>query len=321
MRRSMVAVVGVGGILAVGTGAFLLGAARWRRETADALDRLLATPEPVAAPVVAAGDELPAPVARYFEFALPDGAHRIEKARVRWEGEFRMGPDAAWAPFTATQHFTALPPGFVWDADIRMMSVLRVRVRDSYARGRASMLGRVAGLVPVVDQSGSTELAQSALARWLGEAVWLPTALLPTGDGDAVRWEPVDDSTARATVTDGAVRASAEFRFAPTGEIRSMTALRYRDVDGEPVLTPFEGLYHDYVRRDGFMVPGEAEVAWLLPEGQFAYWRGRPVEVRYEPAASAGSAGSAGGSRAPGRASFSPEGGGRRNAGGPQGRG
>ena len=292
----MVAVFGVSGILAVGIGAFLLGAARWRRETADALDRLLATPEPGVAPNAGAGDELPAPVARYSEFALPGGAHRIEKARVRWEGEFRMGPDAAWAPFTATQHFTALPPGFVWDADIRMMSVLPVRVRDSYARGGASMLGRVAGVVPVVDQSGSTELAQSALARWLGEAVWLPTALLPTGGGDAVRWETVDDGTARATVTDGAVRASAEFRFAPTGEIRSMTALRYRDVHGEPVLTPFEGLYRDYVRREGFMVPGEAEVAWLLPEGRFAYWRGRPVDIEYE---WVGSAGSAGGSSPP----------------------
>ena len=24
------------------------------------------------------------------------------------------------------------------------------------------------------------------------------------------------------------------------------------------------------------------EVAWLLPEGRFAYWRGHPVEVRYD---------------------------------------
>jgi hypothetical protein len=27
------------------------------------------------------------------------------------------------------------------------------------------------------------------------------------------------------------------------------------------------------------MIPTDGEVAWLLPEGRFAYWRGRPAEV------------------------------------------
>jgi len=62
-----------------------------------------------------------------------------------------------------------------------------------------------------------------------------------------------------------------------------MTAMRYRDVNGAGVLTPFEGRYHGYVRREGVMVPGSAEVAWLLPAGRFDYWRGQPAEVTYEP--------------------------------------
>jgi hypothetical protein len=68
-----------------------------------------------------------------------------------------------------------------------------------------------------------------------------------------------------------------------------MTAMRYRDVDGRGVLTPFEGRYGAYVRRGGVLVPGESEVAWLLPEGRFAYWRGEPVavELTYESPAGA----------------------------------
>lgn len=96
------------------------------------------------------------------------------------------------------------------------------------------------------------------------------------GDADGgVRWDAIDDTTARATVTDRATTASAEFEFAPTGEITRMSALRYRDVNGTSVLTPFEGHYRDYARRAGIMVPLSAEVAWLLPEGRFPYWRGR----------------------------------------------
>ena len=47
-------------------------------------------------------------------------------------------------------------------------------------------------------------------------------------------------------------------------------------------LAPFEGRYRDYARRNGIMIPMSAEVAWLLPEGRFAYWRGHPAEVRYD---------------------------------------
>jgi hypothetical protein len=159
-----------------------------------------------------------------------------------------------------------------------MLPLIPVRVRDSYRAGGATMLGRLGGLVAVVDEGGTPEIAQSALARWLGEAAWFPTALVP---GPHLRWEEVDDSTALATVTDGAVQVPAEFRFAADGRIVRMTALRYRDVDGRSLLTPFEGVYHAFERRQGVMVPSSAEVAWLLPEGRFPYWRGQPAEISF----------------------------------------
>jgi len=86
---------------------------------------------------------------------------------------------------------------------------------------------------------------------------------------------------------DRAAQVSAEFHFAPTGEVTRMTAMRYRDVNGTGVLTQFEGCYRDYARRNGLLIPMAAEVAWLLSEGRFPYWRGRPVEVSYKQAAPA----------------------------------
>ena len=283
-RAARIGGVVAGGVLAAGVAATAVGSYIWRRGVArreDALVRHMrqsrGTPERAFQRSDVA--DLPAPVARYFTFAIPDGQRRIRAARVRWAGDMRLQPGAEWSPFTAEQHFTVAPPGFVWDARVRMIPAIPVRVRDSYVAGEGQMLGRIGGVVSVVNEGGTSEMASSALVRWLGEAAWFPTALLP---GDGVTWQPVDDSTARATVTDGDIRVSGEFQFAPTGEMTRMTAMRYRDVNGTGVETPFEGRYLGFERRQGVMVPKSAEVAWLLPEGRFAYWRGRPTRVAYE---------------------------------------
>src|SRR5207249_11032068 len=83
------------------------------------------------------------------------------------------------------------PPGFVWDAAIRVAPFLSVRVRDAYIRGAGSMQGRLAAVVTVVDQRDRPELNAGALQRYLAEAVWFPTALLP---GQGVAWQAVDRS-------------------------------------------------------------------------------------------------------------------------------
>lgn len=271
----------LGLLLVVVAVTLLIGQVAWRRSTRQRLAQLRAAerPDPMRAFTRADLADLPAPVARYLAFALPEGQPRIRVAHVQWNGDMRLQPSGPWTPFTAEQTFTAAPPGFVWDARFRMMPLIPVFVRDGYHAGAGRMLGRLGGVINVVNDAGTPEMAQSALARWLGEAAWFPTALLP---GDGVTWHPIDDSTARATVSDGALSVSADFQFAATGELLRMSAMRYRDVDGRGVLTPFEGHYSGFVRRQGVMIPSSAEVAWLLPEGRYAYWRGEPAVVRYE---------------------------------------
>ncbi|MEA2563031.1 MAG: hypothetical protein QOH06_4535 [Acidobacteriota bacterium] len=260
---------------AIGTGTLL-----WNRATARAVAQL--------APGGTAGtftrDQLaglPAPVVRYFEFALTLDQQRdqplIRTARIEHEGEFRGSLDAPWSPFKSVQHFSVDPPGFVWDAAIRMGPLMTVRVRDSYLEGNGSMRASVAGLIPVVNAWGRTDLASGALHRYLAESVWLPTALLP---GAGVTWEPIDDNAARATLSDSGVSVSLDFRFNEKGEVVSVyTPGRYRDVNGKGVQTPWEGQFRGYERMKSVMVPREGEVAWILPEGRLTYWRGRVVRI------------------------------------------
>lgn len=268
----------------IGGGAAALGAGRssWNRAMAREVARLLRSADPPGeerfTPESLAG--LPAPVARYFAYALAPGRTYIRTARVTHAGRFRTALEAGWMPFQSVQVFTAGPPGFVWDARIRMAPLLSIRVRDRYVAGAAGMLGSIASVVPVVDQQGGAALAAGALHRWLAEAVWMPTALLPS---DRLRWEPIDASTARATLTDGETSVSLEFTFDGEGRVlQAFTPARFRDVNGTGVPTPWLGRFREWVEVDGVRIPTRGEVEWRLPEGRLTYWRGRMTSVHYD---------------------------------------
>ena len=274
--------VSAGTAVVVAAGA-TIGALLWNRESKRLVTRLTSAAEGSARNAAdATGQDarhgaLPPPVARYFAFALPGDRRPIRRARLRFAGTFARRPNE-WTRFTAEQHVSADPPAFVWDARIDMAPLVSVRVRDSYVGGTGAMCARLGTIVPVVDQHGTPEMAAASLLRFLAEAAWLPTALLPR---DGLSWTAIDDSSARVTLTDGPTTVWMDVQFGSHGEIATVFALRHRDVNGTPVLTPWVARHSDYAPVDGMMIPTSGEVAWLLPEGRTPYWRGRVVEATY----------------------------------------
>lgn len=257
--------------------------AQWRVGTATAVARLNAA-APLTAPErfdAARLEGLPAPAARYLRAAIRDGASLSRRVVVRHEGEFRAdSARAAWAPFRSVEHFTTRVPGFVWAADIRMAPLAHVYVRDELVAGAGAMRARLLGLVPVADAAGTPALASGALHRWLGEAVWLPTALLPSA---FLGWTAVDDSTAIATATSGGTTVSLAFRFGPDSLVRfAATPARMRDVDGAAVPTPWRATLGHWHWRGDVRVPMSGEVRWDLPSGPYPYWRGRITDLTYD---------------------------------------
>jgi hypothetical protein len=155
-----------------------------------------------------------------------------------------------------------------------------VRVHDAYLGGEGVLLASLGGLITLAYLRGGGDLAQGELMRFLAEAAWYPTALLPS---QGVRWQAIDDRSARATLTDRGVEAMLLFSFGADGLLERVNAeARARTVGRGTVATPWQGRFWDYQERSGILVPLEAEVAWLLPEGPRAYWRGRIEEIEYE---------------------------------------
>jgi hypothetical protein len=225
-------------------------------------------------------DGLPAPVRRYFEHVLTEGQPYVRVARLTHRGEFRLGDATTpWRPLEATELATTDPPGFVWDARIEVAPFVPVRVVDAYVHGRGVLHAKLLAALTVADAEPGPELDEGELLRYLGEAVWYPTALLPRS---GVEWKAIDDRSARATLTDRETTASLVFEF-EDGEVRRVVGERpYTRPDGSYDRVKWAGHWHDYVERAGLLIPREGSVEWHHPDGTVPYWRGRVTEIQYE---------------------------------------
>ena len=290
MRRN--AALALLGAVGVGAAAVRLAEARRDRATADRVDDLLAAADLRSAGTFSADDldGLPDPVRRYFETVLDEGQSYVRAVRLDQRGEFRLGgATGSWKPLAATQHFTVDQPGFVWDAQIQLFPLVSTRVVDAYAAGEGSLRATVLGAIPVADAEPSPELNEGELLRYLAEAVWFPTALLPSA---GVTWEAVEDRSARATITDRGTTATLVFHFDDQDLVERVHAEgRYRAEDD--AFAPWTGCFRDYREKNGMAIPTAAEVEWNLPDGDSSYWRASLTEIDHRTgSADAGLAGS-----------------------------
>jgi hypothetical protein len=266
------------------------GASRWNASTRALNERLEAARIAVAPARYDAArelDGLPSPVQRFFRAVLKDGQPLIAAVAIEHRGTFNLAAEGAaqWKPFTSAQRAVMRRPGFVWDGRVSMAPGVAVHVHDAYVAGEGILHPAVMGLVSLTELRGTSAepggVAHGEFMRYLAEAAWYPTALLPS---QGARWSAVDERSAQATLADGAVSVTLLFRFdAQTGFIESIRAeARGRTVGKNVVMTPWEGRWSNYAERDGLRVPTTGEVAWLTPEGRRAYWRGEVTAWRYE---------------------------------------
>lgn len=256
------------------------GAFRWEAGTREIRARLETARVPIHPQAVDFREleGLPAPVQRYFRNVLKDEQPIVAAISLELAGTINMSEAAEqWKPFTSTQRVVTHRPGFDWDARISMMPGLPVHVHDAYVAGEGILHAAVLGLVSMANQRGTGDLAQGELMRFFAEAVWYPTALLPS---QGVLWNAVDDHSARATLKDGELTLTLLFQFNEDGLIDTVRAEARARMVGGPA--PWQCRFWNYAIREGMRVPLEGEVAWLLPEGAKPYFRGRITTLSYE---------------------------------------
>ncbi|HET6266473.1 MAG TPA: DUF6544 family protein [Acidobacteriota bacterium] len=225
-------------------------------------------------------NRLPKPVARYFRHVLEEEQALIREVHLTQEGKFRVSRTGNWYPFQATQCFMTRPAGFVWNAVVHMAPMLNVYVRDAYLEGHASMEAKILKVIPWVKKADELELTAAAMQRYLAEAIWFPTALLPS---DHVTWTALTDSKALATLSDCCMEVSLEFEFNDEGEVTTIYAPnRYAFINNEWKLTPWLCHCSGYQKRYGILIPTQVSVEWIYKDGAFSYFDGKVLDIDYE---------------------------------------
>jgi hypothetical protein len=287
MGKPMQILTWTGGILiglaAAYAAANAIGAARWQTTTRDLVAQMEAGRIP---PSTTRYDDaelagLPVPVQRYFRAVLTNGQPIITAVTLTQRGLFNMSATAdQWKAFTATQHFAAARPGFVWNANITLFPGVPVRVVDAFIAGEGLLRPTVLGLYGLGTLQGTGEIARGELLRYFAESVWFPTALLPS---QGVVWQAVDDTSAQATMTDGPISVTMLFRFGTDGLITAVSVEgRATTVGTATVLMPWECRMSNYQTRDAIRVPMTGEALYITPQGEKPYFRGSIETVAYE---------------------------------------
>lgn len=269
--------------LCLGELAYRIQQGRLRRRRTLERSRLLVRHDHGYARVVDLSElsDLPGCVQRYFRYALSPGQLTVRSVRMLQKGALRLGKNEwSWQPFTAEQVVSTRPAGFIWNAVVRMPLGINIHVVDSYFGFEGETEAELGSLIRLAKVSGRSEVATAALLRFLAEAVWYPTALLPSA---GVNWRESGENRAVARLVDGENSVELEFRFDPGGPVVSVfSSGRNRLVKGHFELTPWEGLLFDYELNRRMMVPMRASVRWHLPEGTFPVWEGELQTIQYD---------------------------------------
>jgi len=278
-----IAIIGVLIIVSYGI-ALVYGQYRWRSETDKLRVKLTNGQQPIQPRTYDSKEivDLPEPVQRYFKNVLQDGQAIITKGELSQTGQFHMNEtEEKWHKFTATQLVVTKRLGFDWDAKIQMFPFIDVFVHDTYLLGEGDLQASILGLFAVAKMHNTPQLNQGELLRFLAEAVWYPTSLLPS---QGVVWEAIDQHSSRATLTDGKTTASVVFQFDAEGLITSMRAeARCHSVVGDKlVFMPWVGNFREYSVRNGMRIPLESEVGWEHLEGLRLYFIGKTTKISYE---------------------------------------
>jgi hypothetical protein len=194
--------------------------------------------------------DLPAPVARYVKAAFGDEIPVIQSAIVQgkadlvfngipFPGRFKFYHDAGKAYY----HYMQLG----W------FGQPIVTVNERYQDG-----------IGIMDIPGSwveddpNTNAGANLGLW-AESIWLPSVWFTD---TRVRWEAVDDTTARLIVPAAAPEEAMTLRFDPqTGLIKELVAMRYQNPDSL-TRTRWTDRILSWQNFNGILLPATADIQW-----------------------------------------------------------
>jgi hypothetical protein len=191
--------------------------------------------------------DLPAPVARYYETIIGDRMPVIESAVISGRGTLRIKGQ-----------------GYRHYIEATIFGYPVMKVNEWYLDGKA----RMELPVGVIENEPKIDMGAN-LALWGESAFWLPSILVTD---PRVRWEAIDDTTARLIVPFGEEEDTFTVTFDPeTGLISAMEAMRYREATDEAKI-PWRNEPLGWQTFHGIEIPSPAALTWLDEGTPWSVW-------------------------------------------------
>jgi hypothetical protein len=224
---------------------------------------------------------LPEAAQRYFRFSIVPGAPLRTVAEISMQGEFSLGSgeDPDYMPMYAEQVLAA-PYGFLWKvrAGDRVWFTGSDGATDESSWSRFWLLG----VVPIARAGNNPDHRRSAFGRYVAEAIfWTPAALLP---GNGVRWEAIDESSARAVLTHDDLEQAVDVTVDAEGRPLKVAFQRWSNANPEKKFQsqPFGGYLSDYREFDGFRLPTRVEAGnFFETDDYFAFFKASVTDIRF----------------------------------------
>jgi hypothetical protein len=211
--------------------------------------------------------DLPEPVRRHFVETIGETPPIMETAVVWGRGKACIR--GVWVPFRFRGWYRS-GEAFLRRMEVTWFQRPVLRGIDSWINGRGlfEMAGRV--------ESGERIDQGQVLSMW-ADAVWMPSVFVHDPN---IRWEPVDDHTARLVVPYKGGTLDLDAHFDPaTGRMTHLSALRYSDDagdSGDPVelaeKEPWRSDLLEWKEINGLLVPTHIDDAWGEVGSPTSYW-------------------------------------------------
>jgi hypothetical protein len=212
------------------------------------------------------------------EFAARNGGRFGGPAIVQMvqSAEMRLKPGQKFFHIDATQIMGTREPAFIWQASGTMAAIVPLQVVDSYVAGAGWLEARIAGSIPVASAMGQ-DIDKGEVIRFLAELPWNPDAII---NASGLGWRQVDNLTVEVSTMAGGSTVRVSLLFDAAGDIVGIETLdRPWAVNGVNVPTRWVGRFSDYAQSGIYRWPRRGEIGWVLPEGEFVYWRGDILSV------------------------------------------
>lgn len=205
------------------------------------------------------------------------GKQLVSNVYLVQELQLKMKPEqTSWNKGTAEQYFTIQPPAFNWNINTEINSILNVVGRDKFEDGKGEMIIKLLSLIPVASAKNDERVNQATLQRYLAEIVWFPSASL----SPYIKWETIDDYSARASMEYKGTKGSGEFHFDKDGNFKKYVAMRYQD---SKAIKPTE--WTVFAKRsevrNGIKIPIECEASWELEDGKWTWLKLKITDIQY----------------------------------------